>query len=71
MRLRNTKLLNWRPGMNKRVVLFIFLGAVVGGLFGLSYAAASNDSGAGIAVGAMAGAFLGWYAGAGRARKQG
>ena len=40
--------------MNKRIVIYIFLGAVVGGLFGSSYGAASGNPDSGIAVGAMA-----------------
>lgn len=52
--------------MNRRIVVFIFLGAVVGGMFGASYSAAGGNSDSAIAVGAMAGAFLGWFAGARR-----
>ena len=47
--------------MNKRTVLFILAGAVVGGYFGARIGAYSNNTGPSIIVGALAGALVGLF----------
>jgi outer membrane lipoprotein SlyB len=49
--------------MNKRTVLFIIVGAVVGGYFGARIGAYSNNAAPSIIVGAVAGALVGLFGG--------
>lgn len=48
--------------MNKKFGIFILLGLLIGATFGVLLGSANGNPFAGLAVGALAGVFIGWYA---------
>lgn len=47
--------------MDKRFGYFVFGGLLIGGIFGLGLGAANENVLFGIGIGALVGAFLGWF----------
>ncbi len=47
--------------MDRRFGYFLFLGLVVGALFGLGFGSANGNALLGLGFGALGGVFLGWF----------
>lgn len=47
--------------MDKKFGIYIFLGLLIGAVFGMGLGAANGNAAFGIGGGALAGVFLGWF----------
>ncbi len=56
--------------MERRFGLYIVLGLVIGGVFGLGLGAANGNAALGIALGAIGGLFVGWFVAAAALEKR-
>jgi hypothetical protein len=47
--------------MEKRFGYYIFVGAAIGGVFGIGLGAANGNVALGLGLGALGGVFIGWF----------
>ena len=47
--------------MNKKTAFYIFLGLLIGAVFGMGLGAANGNAIHGLQLGALAGTFIGWF----------
>jgi len=57
--------------MERRFGFYIVLGLVIGGFLGVGFGAAIENATLGIALGALGGLFIGWFAAAAARERQG